>query len=267
MRGIHSRWTFFRVLLMTGIAAHAAARAAEPTPDEVLKNNGLTKSGLLYVLDSERGFLDGTTKIQPRYADMEKLYARLNLIMQGQLEYDGLDNAYTLSTERLRNVGAEIDAFPTTSNSELKQHYRELLDLEKQIRFQRNELSRELDLRYKNLVPEWQREKLFTDFQAKRQGFLTESRSLRARGDEVKARYQKLSKDDGVTKAIAALRLTSKARVDLGPSAEFKKKSTLLKDAERTFSPESFKRRKASKKSGQKTRADATTGKSRGPAH
>ena len=102
-------------------------------------------------------------KIQPRYAEMESLYIKLAAAVQGKADYDALDSEYTLMTERLRNVGAEIDAFPTTSNSELKQQYRNLLDLEKQLRFQRNEVNRELDLRYKNLVPDWQREELLTN--------------------------------------------------------------------------------------------------------
>ncbi len=250
------------LLAITGAMGLVAGSAAEPTPDEVLKSKGLARAGLVYVVDAERGFVDGMARIQPRYAEVETLYLKLTAIVQSQGEYDALDREYALATERLRNVGAEIDAFPTTSNSELKAQYRGLLDLEKQIRFHRNELDRELNLRYKALVPDWQRDELVTKFQTSRQEFLTESRTLRAQAEDINTRYAKLSKDEAVKKAIAALRLSTKTRVDLGPSAEFKKKSTLLKNAERTVSPgKSAPRSKTrSKKSDQRKKSDSPAG-------
>jgi hypothetical protein len=254
-------WRIVSLLAVTAVIGSAAVMASEPTPDEVLKSRGLTRAGQIYVLDAEeRGFLEGMAKIQPRYAEMEALYLKLAAIVYGQEQYDALDIEYHLATERLRNVGAEIDDFPSTSNSELKQQYRNLLDLEKQLSFHRNALNRELNLRYKNLVPDWKKEKLFTEFQEKRQNFLTESGSLRAQGEDVKARYGKLSKEEEVKKAIAALRLSRKARVDLGPSVEFKKKSSLLKNAERTISPESLTHKPGSKKGSQKGKLDTPAG-------
>jgi hypothetical protein len=259
MRGIRVCVNVSLVAITVAMSGGAVA-ASEPTPDDVLKNKGLTRAGLVYVLDGEKGFLEGMAKIQPRYAEVEALYVKLAAIVRSQTEYDGLDREYALATERLRNVGAEIDAFPTTSNSELKEQYRNLLDLEKQLRFHRNELDRELNLRWKNLAPDWKREELFKDFQSKQQDFLTESRSLRGVAEDVKSQYAKLSRDDAVKKAIAAIRLSTKTRVDLGPSAEFKKKSILLKNAERTFSPETFRPGKTAKKSSRKNKADTSVG-------
>lgn len=263
MNGVLYRVTFSLVAI-TVISTNAAAMASEPTPEEVLKGQGLTKAGLLFVLDAEQGFLDGMAKIQPRYAELEVFYQKISAVVANQDAYDELDREYAVVTQQYRDVGAEINAFPTTSNSELKQQYRNLLDLEKQLSFRRNELNAALDLRYKTLTPDWKREELIKDFQAKRQEFLTTSRGLRAQGDEVIARYVMLAKDNAVKGALSALGNSTKTKVELGPSPEFKKKSTLLKNAERMLSPETSRRKTRAKKSNQKTNRNpsATTGTS-----
>ena len=67
---------------------------------------------------------------------MRGLYNKLLVIAQYQHEYDEIENQFTLLTEQLRNVQAEQDSFPATSNNVLKQQWRELLDLERQLRIQ-----------------------------------------------------------------------------------------------------------------------------------
>jgi hypothetical protein len=69
---------------------------------------------------------------------------------------------------------------------------------------------------------------------------LKETRDLRALADKIKEQYGELSKDDAVTKALGALRTSTKARLDLGPSPEFKKTSAWLISAEKGTAPENF---------------------------
>ena len=225
-----------------------AAMAADQTPEEVLKSRGLTKSGTLYVLDAEADFLEKFAKVQPLYLQTRELHNKLLVIVQYQSEYDEIDNRYTLVTEQLRNVQAEQDSFPPTSNNVLKQQWQELLELERQLRIQRSGLDRELNLRYKNLVPDWQKEKLSEEFQKRREDFLKETREPRALADKIKKQYGELSKDEAVRKALGALRLSAKARLDLGPTLEFKRKSTQLKNAETEVSPVKIARKTAPKK-------------------
>ena len=172
-----------------------AAMAADQTPEEVLKSRGLTKSGTLYVLDAEADFLEKFAKVQPLYLQARELHNKLLVIVQYQSEYDEIDNRFTLVTEQLRNVQAEQDSFPPTSNNVLKQQWQELLELERQLRFQRNELDRERNLRYKNLVSDWQKEKLSEEFQKRREEFLNETREPQAVADKIKKQYGELSKD------------------------------------------------------------------------
>jgi hypothetical protein len=234
-----SGWSAGRLLVL-GMVVGASAFGAEPTPDEVLKARGLKKSGLLYVLDGESDFLAKLGKLQPNYRHVKELHDKLAVVMQNQYEYDQLYDQWTLVEERLRNVQAEIDTHPPLNNNELRQHWYDLLDSEKQLRFQYNELRREVNLRYRKLVSKQERENLSNEFQDRREDFLKESRALRGLADKAKEKYNALSKDDAVKKAIGELRLTTKARVDLGPSAEFKRGSAWLMNAERTTSPESF---------------------------
>jgi len=225
------------LLLVLGLAGQAAAQS---DPKGVLKSRGLQKEGLYFVLKDEADSLQKMAKIQPQYVRLQRLYSNLSAAFQGQAEYDEMENRYTFVTEQFRNVGAEIEAFPPTSNNVLKEQYRALLDLEKELSFERNALNRELNLRYKTLVPERERKELFNEFQKQRQDFLDKSSDLRGQNDAIIDRYAGLAKDDAVKSALRALRDSTKMRIELGPSPEFKRRSALLKNAEKTVSPETF---------------------------
>jgi hypothetical protein len=218
----------------------ASGGGAADTPEGVLKARGLTKSSLTYVLDTENDFLKKLAAIQPRYDEVKTLYNDLTAIVHNQAAYDEMDVNYKLLTEHLRDVQAEIDAHPPLSNNMLRQNWNDLLQLEKQLRYERNALDRGLDLRWKTLVPESKRERLFAEFQKKRGDFLEDTRGLLDRADQIAKSYDQLAKDDAVKKALEAIRTDTKARVALGPTPEFKRKSTLLKNAEKAFSPASL---------------------------
>jgi hypothetical protein len=236
-------WWATGLLAVLGAVDGAAAIAADPPPDEVLKNRGLTRSGVFYVLDTEADFLDKVGKVQPSYQQLKGLYDNLFAILQNQAEYEELDRRWTFVNEQLGNVQAEIGAHPPLSNNLLRENWQNLLAQERQLKYQWNELSREVNLRYKNLIADWKRENLSNDFQKRRGDFLKETRDLRALADKIKQRYGELSKDDDVKKALGALRSSTKARFDLGPSPEFKKKSAWLISAEKATAPENFARK------------------------
>ncbi len=247
--------------LLAGFGAllGAAAVADDQTPEQVLKSRGLTKSGAVYVLSEEAEFREKFATIEPLYRQLRELYTKLFVIVKYQYEYDDLENQYDFATEQLRNVQAEQDAFPATSNNVLKQQWAELLEMERQLRVQRNALNRELNLRYKNLAPDRQREKLSEEFQNRRDEFLKETREPRALAEKIKDKYGELSKDESVRKALDALRVSTKARLNLGPTAEFRKKSTQLKNAEAELSPKNFVRKGAAAGKGKKPQAERKT--------
>jgi hypothetical protein len=126
------------------------------------------------------------------------------------------------------------------SNNLLKQQWYELLEAEKQLKFRWNELSREVNLRFRRLVPEREREDLSSEFQKRRGDFLKQVRELRPQADGIRLRYSELSKDAAVKVAIGKLKSQTKTALELGPSREFKKTSAWLTSAERATAPENF---------------------------
>ncbi|HZW35284.1 MAG TPA: hypothetical protein VFF52_31465 [Isosphaeraceae bacterium] len=242
MFGTRSWWAAV-LLAVLGHLVGSAAIAGDPTPDDILKSRGLTKSGMLYVLDAETSFLDKVGKLQPSYRDLKGLHDKLFAVTRNQFEYDQLNDQWTGVNQRLRDVQAEIDTHPPLTNNLLRESWQNLLAMERQLRYEYNELNTQVTLRYRKLIPDWQKEQLTKDFQKRREEFLKETRDLRAVADTVKEQYGRLSKDDAVKKALGTLRSATKARVDLGPSPEFKNKSAWLISAERGTAPENFARR------------------------
>ena len=216
------------LLVALGTLGGAASMAAEQTPEELLASRGLKRSGVLFILEAESEFVPKVTKLLPDYRQLKRVYDKLATAMQIQAEYDVLDDQWTLVNEQLRNVQAEMDAHPPTSNNELKQSWQNLLEAERQLRFQYNELRREVNLRNKKLVSDSEKKQLEHDFLKQRDDFLESSRELRALADTIKNNYNALSQDETVKKSLDALKISTKARVSLGPSPDFKKAERLV---------------------------------------
>jgi hypothetical protein len=222
-----------------------AAVADDPNPEKLLEGRGLKLNGTLYVVDQEGDFVPQVAKLRPGYGRLKATFVKLAAVMQDQAEYDYLNDQWTLVNEQLRNVQAEIDAHPPLSNNVLRQNWYNLLDAEKQLRYQYNEIGREVNLRHRRLVGEREKERLQGEFQEQRKEFLEKSRELREQADRLKAEYEKLSKDEAVKKALDALKASTKGRAALGPSPAFKNASAWLADAVRSTSPDALKPRVA----------------------
>jgi hypothetical protein len=241
--------TSLAIALLAIVAAlgDAAAFADDPNPEKVLEGRGLKRSGMLYVVDQESDFVPQVAKLKPGFQQLKTTFTKLAAVMQNQAEYDYLNDQWTLVNEQLRNVQAEIDAHPPLSNNVLRQNWQNLLDAEKQLRYQYNELGREVNLRYRRLASDGEKERLQGEFQKQREDFLEKSKDLRAQADRIKVEYDKLSKDGAVKKALESLKLSTKGSVGLGPSLGFKNASNWLNEAVKSTSPESLKPRAARK--------------------
>jgi hypothetical protein len=248
------------LLVVLGTLGAAASMATEPTPEVFLASRGLKRSGVLFVVEGETEFVPKVNKLLPDYRQLKGLYDKLDTVMRFQAEYDVLDDQWTLVNEQLGNVQADIEAHPPTSNNELKQSWQNLLEAERQLRFQYNELRREVNLREKKLVSDSEKKQLERDFLKQRDDFLESSRELRASADKIKDNYDALAQDAAVKKSLEALKISTKARVSLGPSPDFKKASAWLINAVRSTSPESLKP-KARKKSSKNTANGKSTAK------
>ncbi len=263
MRSTRSSLTlaFLAVVVILG---EAAVVADDPNSEKLLEGRGLKRSGMLYVLDQESDFVPQVAKLRPAYGQLKASFNKLAAVLQNQAEYDYLDDQWTLVNEQLRNVQAELDDHPPLTNNVLRQNWNNLLEAEKQLRFQYNALGREVNLRYRRLVSDGEKERLQDEFKERREEFLEKSKELRTQADRIKAEYDKLSKDDAVKKALEALKLSTKGRLSLGPSPGFKNASNWLNEAVKSTSPDSLKP-KLNRKNNRNTTKDAAK-KKEGPA-
>ena len=202
MRATRSSLAIALLAVVAALEATAAV-AADPAPEKILEGRGLKRSGMLYVVDAESDFVPRVAELQPSFRELKATYDKLFAVVQNQAEYDFLNDQWTLCNEQLRNVQAEIDAHPQLTNNELRQNWNKFLNAEIQIRYQYNELAREVNLRYHRLVSDAEKERLQGEFQKKREDFLAKSKELRAQADKIKADYDALSRDDAVKKALS----------------------------------------------------------------
>jgi hypothetical protein len=244
------------LLAIVAALGNSTAVAADPTPEQVLNRRGLKRSGMVYVLEAESDFVPKVAKLQPGYRQLKGQYDKLAAILLNQAEYDALNDHWTLVNEQWGNVRAEIDAHPPLSNNLLRQNWQNLLEAERRLHYQYNELQREVNLRYRRLVADSEKERLQGEFQKQREEFLEKSAELRTQADKLQGEYRALAQDDAVKKALDSLKLSTKARLTLGPSPEFKKAITWLTNAVRSTSPESLK-----PKGGRKTLKNTPKGK------
>jgi hypothetical protein len=229
--------------LVLAVGAHGgvAAVAEDSPPEQILTGRGLKRSGSLYLLPAEAEFVPKVTKLQPSFRELKARYDELFSAIQNRAEYQVLDDQWTLVNEQLRKVQAEQDAHPPTTTNELKQSWRNLLEAERQLRFQYSELQREVNLRSPRLVSESKTEQLRDAFRKQRDEFLAGSKELREMGEKIKDDYRTLSQDDEVKKALESIKATTRSRIGLGPSGDFKKASTWLTNAVRSTAPETLK--------------------------
>ena len=120
---------------------------------------------------------------------------------------------------------AEIDAHPPTSNNELKQNWRNLLEAERELQLQYSALRREVNLRYRRLDSISETEELKGQFKKQRGDFLDNSRELRELADKINESYNALSHDDAVKKSLSSLKLSTKEAVGLAPRLTSRKRT------------------------------------------
>ena len=136
---------------------------------------------MLYVVDAEFDFVPQVAKLLPDFGELKATHDKLAGVMNNQAEYNYLNDQWTLCNEQLRNVQAEIDAHPTLSNNELRQNWNNLLNAEKQLRYQYNELGREVNLRYPKTRLECREGAAPGRVPEEREDFLAKSKELRSR--------------------------------------------------------------------------------------
>jgi hypothetical protein len=218
----------------------AEAPAAKGPDEAFLNSRGLTLTGANFVVASETEFLEKVETIRPLINEMAKAFGEHSLVLQNEADLAGGEEYLNSLNARIDAVNAVLAKIPngSKSNSMEKQAYQETKATVDGLVQQRDDASGMVDaLRAQQVSPE-DKEKLATEFLAKRSDFLKATAELRPVYDKAISEYNKLQEDPAVKDALAAYKLTTKSAAAPGPSKNFQKAFALLRDAEWAYSPE-----------------------------
>lgn len=213
-----SRW-MTGCLLAAGLAAWGGAAAAEPSPEEVLKSRGLSKSGLYYVLaDPEADFFKELDAVEPYFARLQE--GRRNILAVAEN-----DSRVLVGERRMSELNASINLLDRTirgfgrKNTFGKQ---DLVAERAMLVQERAALRPQLDAARGARISPAQRREMFGDFEKMRTEFRDKARTVSPAGERVQSQYTKLANDEAIRAAIKDVGRAAKTRIELGPSPRFK---------------------------------------------
>jgi clan AA aspartic protease (TIGR02281 family) len=219
-----------RLLGMAGAALMVVgAGAPDGSPDEVLKEKGLRRTGTQYVVPGEETFAR-------KFDAARVLYKALALAIAQQKTFDqGSQSSKELVRELLQESILLNEQLQQSTNVE--QH--------NQIVVMVNQVNARISLlRDGGGADPKLGEQLRSQAATNREKYLQALLDLRARANAITARYETLAKDEEVTQALQELGQKSKTKPTLGPSRTFLANLKLLEKVESAIQTESVELRK-----------------------
>lgn len=212
-------WRMTGCLLAVGLAAWTGVSAAEPSPEEILKERGLSKSGLFYVLsDSESAFFEQLSAVEPYFNRLQEGRQNIlamaendSLIRMGQSRMSELNSSISLLDRTIGRFGRKN----TMEKQQLVANRATLVQ-------ERANLRPQLDAAKGARVGPVQRRQMLSEFEKQRTEFLDKARYVRPAVERVQSQYAALAKDKAVRDALKDAQRAAKARIELGPSPKFK---------------------------------------------
>lgn len=195
--------------------------ATRVSPEAVIKDYGLTKSGILYVLGEEDGVLQKLKSVRVSFGQFEGVYGQLAGFFTAEAEWRQLSDERALVLEQLRNLDAQLEIMPQRGNNMIRQNYQAAKELQLQLRTQVNACDRGLDVGRKLLPAPGQKDKVARLVEEQRAEFLRAADEIRPQFDAVLKRYEQIDADPKFKKALESVRQETHAQFQLGPSPEF----------------------------------------------
>ena len=213
------------------------SRGIAQEPVDVLKTNGLVKSGRFFVLPEEEKVLQGLFNMRPVMGQLEAKYNAWGAILQNEYEFQ------QLSDYKIRVIG-EFNGFRIALNNmpqrTPQQRYekqvaaQQLNAYDQELRL----INSELVLRQKRLVDEAGKQKAEDDAKKVCETFLQAKGRMWPDVDALLKRYDELKSNDSVSNALRAYNAEAQAHLKIGPSDDLSKKAKQVIAYERTYSPE-----------------------------
>ena len=213
------------------------SRVLADEPIDLLKKNGLIKSGKFFVVPSEEKVLQGLFNIQPVINQMEIKFNDWAGIVQNEYEFQSIGDYRLQLNAALNDYNIQLNGMPQRTPQEryAKQvvaQERNTVDVElRQVNYQ-------LALRQKRLVGEIGKERAENAFKQASQSFLEAKGRLWPQVEETMKQYEEINNSDSVLNALRAFNRDTKANLKIGPSDALTKKVKMVIAKERQYSPD-----------------------------
>ena len=220
------------LLLLLG-GSHGIAQE----PLDVLKTNGLIKSGKFFVLPEEEKVLQGLFNMRPVMGLLEGKYSAWAAIIQNEFEFQQLGDYKILITGQFNDFKVAFNNMPQNTPQqrfEKQQAAQQFAVFDNELRLTNSELA----LRQKRLASEAGKQKAENDAKQACETFLQAKGRLWPDVDALLNRYDELKKNDSVLNALRAYNAQAQARLRIGPSDDLSKKAKQVITYERMYSPE-----------------------------
>ncbi len=227
--------------VMAACAAVAAAvRAADSSPEDVLKSHGLKRSGSTFVVASEANAQKKLNEArlasrQLNYALMEQDAAEQGVQGRRELVEELLQERIALN-EQLNVVDQQLNSMGGSTLNYGVPYQRNLLaNQHNQLLGALNILSDRINLLRGQAADPQMTQRLSTEVAKRRDSYRQAILDLRQIVDKTTAEYAELARDEAIKKALSALATKSKSPAKLGPSRGFDESVKLLVKAEKSF--------------------------------
>ncbi len=226
-----------QVCIVVGVLLLAGAQGISQEPEDVLKTNGLVKSGKFFVLPEEEKVLQGLFNLRPAMSQVETKYNAWGAIIQNEYELQQLGDYKIQVTGQLNDFRIAYNNMPARNQQERfykQQASQQFGEFDNELRMTNSAIL----LHQKRLVSEAAKQKAEDEAKKACENFLQAKGRLWPDVDSLQKKYDELKSNDSVLNALRAHNSQTQARIKIGPSDDLSKKIKQVITYERTYSPE-----------------------------
>lgn len=234
MLRISHSWRIAAVLIPLGALV---GHAAEPTPEQVLEQHGLARSGTRYCIAEEAEVISEFHKVRPLIHYLAQAHGKCVEVEVNEYQLRYAEEYQNNLVAELSSVDATLPGMPQRSPAE-RLAYRQMTLYRNQVNQELITTRSQVNTLKGRQVPPRVKMDLQKEFKEHRGNFLAAASELRKPYDVCMAKYRELAENSLVKNALFTYGQINKVKVSVGPSREMEKAIGIVKQAERAYSPE-----------------------------
>jgi hypothetical protein len=228
-------------------AVVALAWATGAFAEDVLKSQGLIRSGSFYVLEVESNVHTKLEEASAQFESFAAVVAQQAAIVESEMQLKALDLQGVELRRRIDNINVQLGQFPGRRNSVQRMAFNGLSAERDGYQVTLNEINGQIGVLRNQAATPKQKQNIEAELMRRREPLLTALRAIRIQIDDATKRYQELAGRGEVQAALEAQRRTAKVNLKLGPSNELRGDVALLRKYEKMVQPASSNAGSASK--------------------